>query len=661
MARPRWSAGAEQQRLEQSRICPVVGIGGSAGSLDVFKEFLRRTPPDTGLAFVAIQHLAPDHESVLAQLLGRCTEMPVVEAEDRMPIELNHVYVIAPGTELTMVDGELRVQRSPSSIARRAPIDAFFLSLAEACGENAACILLSGSGHDGTRGLREVKDKGGLTVVQSAESATHDSMLTSAIRTGAVDLELPVENMPGKLVEYFDHLKEIGAPEKPNWFEPTPEQLKKICGRLRGATGHDFSEYKERTLVRRIQRRMQVHQLTEVARYIDLLHRDRREGDLLFKDLLISVTQFFRDPEAYDVLAREVIPKLVEGKSGDDEIRVWVAGCATGEEAYSIAMTLREAVADADDPPRLQLFASDIDEDALQYARTGRYPAVIERDVSSERLERFFLKEDGTYRVRSSVREMCVFAHHSVLRDPPFSRMHLISCRNLLIYLSNKVQERLLPVLHYALQPGGYLFLGPSETVGRGSKLFDPVDKKQRIFVRREDGLKHLPKFPLGNLEQTIRREVAPVGAAQPRPARDTLGRRAEAILHQYSPAYVIIDNEYGIVSSSRRTGRYLELSGGRPELNVLSMARPDLRAELRAAVQQAGQSGRKAVRPKPANRHQRRQAEHRPGGRAAARRRPRAGPLPDSVPGGRPAADGARARCRTPERRWPGADHRAA
>jgi two-component system, chemotaxis family, CheB/CheR fusion protein len=579
-------------------ICPVVGIGGSAGSLDVFKEFLRRTPLDTGLAFVAIQHLAPDHESVLAQLLGRCTEMPVFEAEDRMPIEPNHMYVIAPGTELTMLDGELRVQRSPSSIARRAPIDAFFLSLAEACGENAACILLSGSGHDGTLGLRAVKDKGGLTLVQSADSAAHDSMLTSAIRAGAVDLELPVETMPDKLVEYFEHLQQIGAPEKPNWFEPTPEQLQQICGRLRGATGHDFSEYKQSTLVRRIQRRMQVHQLTEVARYIDLLHRDRREGDLLFKDLLIGVTQFFRDAEAYEVLAREVMSKLVEGKSGDDEIRAWVAGCATGEEAYSIAMLLREALIDADDPPRLQLFASDIDEDALQFARTGRYPAVIERDVSSERLERFFLKEDGTYRVRSSVREMCVFAHHSVLRDPPFSRMHLISCRNLLIYLSNKVQERLLPVLHYALRPGGYLFLGPSETVGRGSKLFGPVDKKQRIFVRREDGLKHLPKFPIGNLEKMIPRCLQPVQPAHPRPAlRAPLSRRAEAILGQYSPAYVIIDDEYGIVSSSRRTGRYLELGGGRPELNVLTMARPDLRAELRAAVQEAGRSGGKALR----------------------------------------------------------------
>ena len=263
-----------------------------------------------------------------------------------------------------------------------------------------------------------------------------------------------------------------------------------------------------------------------------------------------------------------------------------MAGCATGEEAYSIAMILREALADADDPPRLQLFASDIDEDALQFARTGRYNAVIERDVSSERLERFFLKEDVTYRVRSSVREMCVFAHHSVLRDPPFSRMHLISCRNLLIYLSNKVQERLLPVLHYALQPGGYLFLGPSETIGRGSKLFDPVDKRRRIFVRREDGLKHLPKFPIGNLEKTIRRGLPPAQPT-PRPApREPLGRRAEAILGQYSPAYVIIDDGYGIVSSSRRTGRYLELGAGRPELNVLTMARPDLRAELRAAVQ---------------------------------------------------------------------------
>ena len=318
-----------------------------------------------------------------------------------------------------------------------------------------------------------------------------------------------------------------------------------------------------------------------------------------------------RSWRASDIQARR-------GQERDDEIRVWVAGCATGEEAYSIAMILREALADADDPPRLQLFASDIDEDALQFARTGRYNAVIERDVSSERLERFFLKEDVTYRVRSSVREMCVFAHHSVLRDPPFSRMHLISCRNLLIYLSNKVQERLLPVLHYALQPGGYLFLGPSETIGRGSKLFDPVDKKQRIFVRREDGLKHLPKFPIGNLEKTIRRGLPPAQPPRDRPrvSPSAAGPRPSSV----SILRPTSSSTMGTGSSAPPGAPAATLSAGRPELNVLTMARPDLRAELRAAVQRPVRAAGRWCAPtckSPSTAAGR----ARPGGRAAARR----------------------------------------
>jgi two-component system, chemotaxis family, CheB/CheR fusion protein len=442
--------------------CPVVGIGASAGGLPAFKAFLAHIPPQTDIAFVLIQHLSPDHESVLVSLLAPHTAMPVVEARDGVRVEPDHVYVIAPGTNLSFDRGVLRVVSQVEGVLRH-PIDIFLLSLAESEGENTAAVILTGAGHDGTLGLKAVKEQGGLTIAQSAETADHDGMLRSAVRTGLVDFQLRLEDIPARLVQYFNHLKQVEE-RRPSSAdrEPTPAQLQQICGRLRAVTGHDFTEYKDRTLVRRIQRRMQVHELSEVQPYVDLLHRDAGEGEALFKDLLIGVTQFFRDPETFEVLTREVIHKLVAETGAGEQIRVWVAGCATGEEAYSLAMLLREALDDRADPPGIQIIASDIDEDALQFARVGRYPGLIARDVSPERLERFFINEDGAYRVRRTLREVCVFAHHSILRDPPFSRMHLISCRNLLIYLGPELQGRLLPVLHYALRPGGHLLLGPS-------------------------------------------------------------------------------------------------------------------------------------------------------------------------------------------------------
>jgi two-component system CheB/CheR fusion protein len=474
---------------------------------------------------------------------------------------------------ITIREGVLRVAKPVGEEGRRAPIDLFLLSLAEDQGENAACIIVSGAGHDGTLGLRAIKEHGGLTMAQSAETAAHDSMLHSAVKTGLVDFQLPVEEIPAKLVQYFDHLD--GMQQQPKeQLEPSADQLRRICARVQAATGHDFAEYKDRTLIRRIQRRMHVHQLGGVDDYIELLERGRREADLLLKDLMIGVTQFFRDPEAFEVLAQDVIPKLLEGKTAQDEIRLWVAGCATGEEAYSVAILVQEALDGVAGPPTVQIFASDIDQDALQFARTGRYPSLIERDVSSARLERFFVKEDGTFRVRDVLRESCVFAQHNVLRDPPFSRLHLICCRNLLIYLGAKMQARLLPVLHYGLQDGGYLFLGPSEGINQHTRLFDPVDKKHRVFKRRADGLHHLPKFPIGEMPQVPR---LPTPAPPPEGRRspvDVIGRMAEAVLAKDTPAYVIINEHFDIVSASRRTGRFLELAEGRPELNVLSMAR---------------------------------------------------------------------------------------
>jgi two-component system, chemotaxis family, CheB/CheR fusion protein len=574
--------------------CPVVGIGGSAGGIEAFRNFLAAVPPDCGIAFVIIQHLAPHQESRLTEVLRPAARIEVVEIADDTPVEPNHVYVTPENSVITIQDGVLRLASPVGETGRRAPIDLFLLSLAEDQGENAACILVSGAGHDGTLGLRAIKEHGGLTLAQSAATAAHDSMLRSAVQTGLVDFQLAVEEMPQRLAAYFDHVAEVERKRREGQGEIASDDLARICQVLHARTGHDFSDYKERTLVRRVQRRMQVLQTADLAHYLDQLTRREQEAEHLFKDLLIGVTQFFRDPDAFRALAERVVPKLLEKRSGAaDCVRVWVAGCATGEEAYSIAIALREGMAAAGVAPELQIFASDIDDSALQLARNGRYPLAIENDVSAERLERFFVRENGTYRVRSALRESCVFAHHNIIRDPPFSRLDLVSCRNLLIYMNASLQQKLIPILHYALLPDGYLFLGPSENVSQHGGLFAPVDKKQRLFIRRQDGLKHLPKFPITDARELIQ-SLGRDGQAAARTG-SRLTRAVERVLEAHGPTYVVVNDRDEIVRSSKGTGRYLELGAGPPDLNLLSMARSDLRATLRALLQQAMQSGQAA------------------------------------------------------------------
>jgi two-component system, chemotaxis family, CheB/CheR fusion protein len=571
---------------------PVIGIGGSAGGIEAFRGFLGAVAPDCGMAFVIIQHLSPHQQSRLTEVLRPAAAIAVIEIADDTPIEPNHVYVTPENAVITIRDGVLRVAEPVGEEGRRAPIDLFLLSLAQNQGENAACIIMSGAGHDGTLGLRAIKEHGGLTMAQSAETATHDSMLRSAIKTGLVDFQLPVGEMPARLAAYFDHLSEVEQKRRDGESVVTSEQLSRICGILRARTGHDFSEYKERTLVRRIQRRMQVLQTDDVRQYVEQLTRRDEEAGRLFKDLLIGVTQFFRDPDAFQALADRVVPKLLERRGGpDDSIRIWVPGCATGEEAYSVAIVLREGMAMAGVAPELQIFASDIDDSALQMARNGRFPGAIENDVSPQRLEQFFVKEDGGYRVRNSLRETCVFAHHNVLHDPPFSRLDLISCRNLLIYMNAALQQKLIPILHYALLPDGYLLLGPSENVSQHGALFAPVDKKQRIFIRRQDGLSHLPKFPIADARELVH-SLSRHGRAAAR-AGNRLTREIEQVIGAYGPSYVVINERYEITHSSTGTGKYLELGGGAPDLNVLTMARRELRIKLRTMLQRAMQTGR--------------------------------------------------------------------
>ena len=578
---------AEQE--SRSAGVPVIGIGSSAGGLTALEGLLPSIPSDSGLAFVVVQHLDPDHESALTQLLRRLSPIPVSLIENKTAIEPDNLYVIPPNTALTLVDDRLHLAPPVEQRGPRMPIDGFFLSLAEARGEQAAGVILSGSGSDGTLGLRAIKEHGGLTIAQ--DGAEYDGMMRSAVRSGMVDFVLPLDRIPGKLADYFRH---IGERRPQVEAAGVADHLNQICILLRTRTGHDFSGYKDRTVARRVQRRMQVLQIDSVPDFIERLRKDPPQVDALLQDLLIGVTNFFRDPQAFAALEQTVIPQLFEGKGPDDTVRIWVPGCSTGEEAYSIAILLREHLPRRSGVPKLQIFASDIDEEALQVARLGRYPASIARDIPPNRLDRYFVREDGTYRIASDLREMCLFSAHNLLRDAPFSKLDLLSCRNMLIYLTPELQNRLIPLFHYALNDGAYLFLGSSENLTRHTRLFATVDKPHRIFRRRTQIERRLPEFPLTAADVGHR----PAAGARRGPLEheplQTLAERQ--LLDRYSPAYVIINAEGDVLHGSARTGKYLELSPGVPKIDVFSMARSGLRPDLRASVHKAITTGQIVV-----------------------------------------------------------------
>ncbi|HET8726779.1 MAG TPA: chemotaxis protein CheB [Alphaproteobacteria bacterium] len=574
--------------------CPVIGIGASAGGIEALQRFFPAVEPDCGMSFVVVQHLSPEHKSILADLIARASRLPVTQIKDETKVEPNHVYVIPPNASLTLADGRLHLAKPTVSHRHRTPIDGFLASLAEAQGENAACVILSGTGSDGTLGLRAIKQRGGLTIAQA--EAEYDGMMRSAVATGLVDLVLRAEEMPAKLAEHFGHLAKMGERKGPDGVaQETTDYLAQICALLRTRTGHDFSDYKDKTVARRVQRRMHVLQIDEVPTFVERLRKDPREADLLFQDLLIGVTNFFRDREAFEALERQVIPKLFEGKGPDDTVRVWVPGCSTGEEAYSIAILLREHMPRVEGAPKLQIFATDIDENALETARIGRYPATIAHDMSPKRLTRYFLREDGTYRIASELRESCLFSLHNLLRDPPFSRLDLISCRNLLIYLNADLQNRVIPLLHYALRGDGYLFLGSSENVTRHSRLFANVDKANRIFQRRPQEARRLPEFPLTAARASPPRPGRSVPVIPPERSLQDLAERQ--ILDRYAPAYVVVTAAGEVLHTSGRTGKYLELPAGTPDINLFGMARSGLRMDLRSAVHKAASTGQATIR----------------------------------------------------------------
>lgn len=580
----------------------IVGVGASAGGIEALEAMFRDAPANVDLAFVIVAHLAAGRESALPEIIARFAAAPTSVPKDREVVEANHIYVIAPGTVLTIKSGKLRVAKANPARHERHPIDVFLTSLAEDQHERAIGVILSGGGTDGALGIKALKERGGLTVAQGTDSTAprYPGMPTSAIATGVVDLVLPAQDIIGKLADYtqrFQDVGELAATGVENVkSEPLSGVRRDICAILRDQVGHDFSGYKERTFLRRVQRRMQVLQLGEIEAYVERLRQDPDEVMLLFRDLLIGVTSFFRDPDAFAALETMVIPQLFESKGASDTIRVWVPGCATGEEVYSLAILLREWMETQRTVPKVQLFATDIDDAGLELARSARYPSTLVESVTPERLQRFFTAEGATYVIGKSVREMCVFSSHSVVRDPPFSRIDLVSCRNLLIYLDGDMQSQLIPVFHYALRPGGFLFLGSAENVTQHGDLFAPLEKKHRIFQRRDHAVAPVafPRFVPG-----LRISGTSLsGRDEPTFAGIGLRRSVEmCVLERFAPAHVVVNRAGDVVYYSQRTGKYLEAAVGQPSRALLGMARKGLRLELRAALQEAVETRRPVLR----------------------------------------------------------------
>ena len=572
----------------------IVGIGASAGGLEAFKNFFASCPADTGMAFVLVQHLSPDHKSMLAELLGRTTTMGVIEATDGVAITANSVFVIPPNATMTVNRTRLKIVKPAPTRDRRRPIDTFFQSLADDQGENAVCIILSGSGSDGTLGVAAIKERGGLTLAQ-AEYDSHalPGMPQSAAASGQVDEVLAVEAMPARLAAYQAHLKGVAWNKDGDGLRTdATSHMAMIMGALRARSGHDFSEYKEKTLVRRLQRRMQVLHVDTHAEYIKRFREQPEELDALFHELLIGVTHFFRDPEAFEALEETVLKGLVTGKGAHETVRVWVAGCATGQEAFTIAILLREAMDVRRPKPKIQIFGTDIDDRAIAVARLGRYRKPV-AGVSPERLERWFTQEGDDYCVVPEIRSMCVFSTHSIIKDPPFSKLDLISCRNLLIYIDPALQDRVMRSFHYALKPGGRLFLGSSESVTRTAKLFSADGKKHRIFERRETPETTLPHFPARGAAT----EIPPTPEARPAGSGDQIDKAARLVMERHYPPHVVVDRRHQIVRfSGGSMGQYLEPAPGPPSFALFDILRKPLRPAVRAALQDV-QTNNVAVR----------------------------------------------------------------
>jgi two-component system CheB/CheR fusion protein len=567
---------------------PIIGIGASAGGLEAIEGFFSGTRSDSNMAFVVVQHLAPGHKSIMDSLLKKYTDMKVLQVKDGMKVKPDCVYLNPPDKDVGIINRSFYLTDAKESRGARLPIDHFFRSLADDQAEKAICIVLSGTGTDGTLGLKAIKGAGGMAMVQDENQARYDNMPRSAIDTGLVDYVLTVEKMFDELTKYTRHPYIEGRGERTlTAGQKFENSIRKIFALIRSSTGHDFSHYKQNTIRRRIERRMAVHQISDIIQYVQYLEQNPTEVDALFKDMLITVTNFFRDPEAFALLDKKVIPAIFEKKSNRSTIRIWVPGCATGEEAYSIAMLFAENAAKLKVDLNVQIFATDIDQDAVEFARQGIYPESIAADVSTARLKRFFIKDDLTYRIKKKIREMVVFATQNLIKDAPFSKLDLVCCRNVLIYMDSILQKRILPLFHYTLNPFGYLFLGTSETIGDLGGSFRVIDVKWKIFQRKnavaENGTEH-PIMPL--YDTTIEAQKAETPKKQGVPNIRHLAEKT--ILQNYAPPCVLINDKHEILYFHGSTEKFLTPPTGEPTFDLLKMVREEIRYKLSTALHRA-------------------------------------------------------------------------
>ena len=585
----------KQRKPPQQREFPIIAIGASAGGLEALEILFSNMPPETGMSFVVVTHTDPSRQSMLPQILQRGTKMEVIQIKGGMTVKPNTVYLPPSNKDVALEHDTFEFKEQRGASTMRLPIDTFFKSLAENRGERAGCIVLSGTGTDGSQGLRFLKENGGLAMAQRPESAKYSGMPESAIATGLADFVLDPAEMPRQLIEYFSHPSSIKIERETEEGADLPAVISKVVTILANRTGHDFSQYKKSTLIRRIQRRMSVTRAPDGNQYIKHLHRHPDEIDSLFQDLLIGVTSFFRDPEAFSHLKEKVLPELLT-RNDDQSFRVWVAGCATGEEVYSIVILLMEVLDELDIRKELQIFGTDIDETAIEKARDGLFPPNIAADVSPARLKRFFEREDSHYRVRIQVREPVVFATQNVLKDPPFSRLDLLLCRNLLIYLESSAQKKLIPLFHYALKSGGVLFLGTSETVGDFTDIFAPISKKWNIYRKRDVSVIAQPqvRFPTGrkDMDEAIE-QMRPFKTAHAVKESGIAYATERLLLKKHTPTCVIVNHNGEIHYIHGRTGKYLEPSAGYASLNVVDMAREGLRFELSYALRKVKERGK--------------------------------------------------------------------
>ncbi len=567
----------------------VAGIGASAGGLEAFEQFFRHAPADSGIAFVLVSHLSPDHDSMLTEILQRLTTMPVIEVQDQMQAFANSVYIIPPNRDMTIFHGMLQLSVPSVPHAQRMPIDTFLRSLAEDQGENAIGIILSGTGTDGTLGLRAIVDAGGVALVQDPATAKYDGMPSSAIQAGYASHILPVEKMAEAIVS---GARIQGLGRQTHEAPVTASDITPILMQLRSTTGQDFSQYKKSTINRRIERRMAQHNIEDTRVYARYLKENPAEVHILFKELLINVTSFFRDPDAFDFLRNDILPRLCKNKPAGFVFRVWVAGCASGEEAYSIAILLHEWMEDNQQEFKAQIYSTDLDDDAIAIARAGIYPPNIARDVTAERLRRFFVKDDGGYRIRKEIREMVVFAVQNVIKDPPFTKLDLLSCRNLMIYLEPELQNRLIAAFHYSLKPDGVLFLSPSESIGNHTDLFTPIQRKWKFYraTHTHSSTRTIMTSPLA--WNTGNSTKAPEESMQKTQEPNFAELTRRALVQCFAPASVVTDLKGNTLYIHGETGKYLRPAPGQASLNIMEMAREGLELQLRAAIHAAAGKG---------------------------------------------------------------------